>query len=360
MTKTYFKSAKLSKRVRSLDTLRSIAILLVILAHTVLGYGAPSNIAPLQLGGVGVDLFFVLSGWLLGNLLFKELESTSSVNIKRFWSRRWLRTLPAYYAVLMITFLQQILTKENPVIRLDYIFFIQNYSYPLEIFSISWSLAVEEQFYLLIAPLILSFKYVQRRYRVWLLLVLLFIPMLFRSLELYSTTAETHVRVDGCVMGVLLACVRHNAPTVWDKLKRYSVWFFSASVIAFIYYFYQRWHPEVFIGDPGYFTRAIIFGAWIVFAISNEKISYYFYFPFAQYIATRSYAMYLLHPEAIALVNRLSIDLPFFVYAFFIFSLTLVISEVLYRSIELPFMKARDKIIWHNPQKKKGFDYERS
>lgn len=83
-------------RIRSMDFLRAVAILLVILAHTSLSYGRFPSLVPLQFGGTGVDLFFVLSGWLLGCQLFKELNKHNTINIKRFWVRRWMRTLPAY------------------------------------------------------------------------------------------------------------------------------------------------------------------------------------------------------------------------------------------------------------------------
>ncbi len=72
-------------RLNSMDALRSFAILIVLVGHIVLGYGSPAHLAPLQLGGMGVDLFFVLSGWLLGCQLFKEMDS-GTIQVKRFWS----------------------------------------------------------------------------------------------------------------------------------------------------------------------------------------------------------------------------------------------------------------------------------
>jgi peptidoglycan/LPS O-acetylase OafA/YrhL len=100
-------------RYRSMDFFRSIAILMVILSHSILSYGAPQYLSPLQLGGTGVDLFFVLSGWLLGGQLFKEINIDGNVSIRKFWIRRWMRTLPAYYAVLMLSVTQRLTTKES-------------------------------------------------------------------------------------------------------------------------------------------------------------------------------------------------------------------------------------------------------
>lgn len=330
-------------RINSMDALRAMAILLVLLAHAVLGFGAPDSIAPLQLGGIGVDLFFVLSGWLLGGLLFKEMAQ-GCIDVRRFWIRRWMRTLPAYYAVLSLTILQQILTKENPAIRLDYYIFIQNYSDSLPIFSVSWSLAVEEQFYLFIAPSLLLLSRFSRHVRLVSLLVLLALPSLFRMQGWFSNLEQTHVRLDGCVMGVLLACIRYDFVHIWQRLTQYSGLLFGIALFAFFACFIQRWYPNDYFGDPGILARALIFGCWIVFANANQVVATRFYFPGAHYIATRSYSMYLLHPEAIALLNRAGFDLPFVSYFAIMLALTLLISELLYRFVEMPVMRLRDRL----------------
>lgn len=330
-------------RINSMDALRAMAILLVLLAHAVLGFGAPDSIAPLQLGGIGVDLFFVLSGWLLGSLLFKEM-SQGSIDVRRFWIRRWMRTLPAYYTVLTLTILQQVLTKENPAIRLDYYVFLQNYSDSLPIFSVSWSLAVEEQFYLFIAPALLFLSRFSRHVRLGALLILLAVPSVFRMLGWFDNLEQTHVRLDGCVMGVLLACIRYDFAPVWQRLTHYSGLLFGIALLAFLASFFQRWYPNDYFGDPGILARALIFGCWIVFANANQVVAQGFYFPGAHYIATRSYSMYLLHPEAIALLNRVGLDLPFVVYFSIMFVLTLLISELLYRFVEMPVMRLRDRL----------------
>lgn len=330
-------------RIRSMDTFRSVAILMVLLAHSILGFGSPSLLAPLQLGGMGVDLFFVLSGWLLGSQLFKEMER-GGISVKRFWIRRWMRTMPAYYVVLLYTISQQVLTKENPSTPWTYFLFIQNYDYPLEIFSVSWSLAVEEQFYLFIAPFLALTIYLTPSFRLVLLILLLLLPSIFRFYELYGTTMETHVRLDGCIMGVLLACLKYQHRIIWNVLLKYSLAMASLSTIFFMLFFYQRWFPLSWLEDPGYLTRAMMFGAWVVFANSSDRVRWGFNFPGANYIATRSYAIYLLHPDAIAIANRLPIELSFIIYLSIVFLLSVTASEVLYRLIELPFMNMRSQV----------------
>jgi len=330
-------------RIRSMDTLRSIAILTVLFAHSVLGFGSPPYLAPAQLGGMGVDLFFVLSGWLLGCLLFKEMAQ-GGINVRRFWVRRWMRTLPAYYVVLIYTIAQQVLTKDDPSTPWTYFFFLQNYDYPLEIFSVSWSLAVEEQFYLFIAPLLAFTIYLKPNFRLGILVLLFVLPSIFRYFDWYGTNLETHVRLDGCIMGVLLACLRHQHKRVWNILLKYSLSMALVATAFFFLYFYQRWFPLSWIGDPGFMARALMFGAWIIFANSSDRISWNIYFPGANYVATRSYAIYLLHPDAIAITNRLSFELPFIAYLCVILFLSLAAAEALYRTVELPFMNMRSKV----------------
>jgi peptidoglycan/LPS O-acetylase OafA/YrhL len=334
-------------RIRSMDFLRSIAILSVLLAHAVLGFGAPEILAPLQLGGIGVDLFFVLSGWLLGGQLFKEMES-GSINVRRFWLRRWIRTLPAYYVVLILTVAQQWLTKEEPASSWKYFVFIQNYDYPLEIFSVSWSLAVEEQFYLLIAPFFAFSLFMKPNMRLAVLVICLLLPSVFRQLEWFDSNVETHVRLDGCIAGVLLAAIKYQHKILWGKLVNVSGLIAILGVFVILLSFYQRWFPVVWFDDPSYLALAVVFGSWVLYANSNDVVGRNLYVPGSYYIATRSYSIYLLHPDAIALTNRLPFEFSFFIYISIVFLISLFSAEILYRFVELPFMYARSKLRWAN------------
>src|ERR1700732_285133 len=130
-------------RNKRLDILRCIAILLVIARHTY------PRIWIGKAGWMGVDLFFVLSGFLISGLLFAEYKKNRSINWKRFLIRRGLKLYPAFYVFLLATFLTQLGFKQVSGLSnyLGEIFYVQNYG-PY-IWSHTWSLAVEEHFYIL-------------------------------------------------------------------------------------------------------------------------------------------------------------------------------------------------------------------
>ena len=147
-------------RVFGLDLLRAGAIALVLIAH------ASFMFLPLThalegwwvLGQLGVELFFVLSGFLIGGILVRQ-AGAARLSVGRFWVRRWLRTLPNYYLFLVINILlARWIDGRWPSAGL-YAFFLQNFAWPQPIFFIeSWSLAVEEIFYLIAPLLVLAFS----------------------------------------------------------------------------------------------------------------------------------------------------------------------------------------------------------
>lgn len=136
---------------RALDGLRGVAILAVIATH--------ANIASGWAGDVGVDIFFVLSGFLITSLLFEEWGKFGSVSLKRFYARRALRLLPALMVMLAVIVLWHYLTNPRvaPRTALDgliALFYSSNWMFalglrpPVHVFAHTWTLSIEEQFYL--------------------------------------------------------------------------------------------------------------------------------------------------------------------------------------------------------------------
>ncbi len=326
--------------IPSLDLLRSWAIASVVLAHACLAYGVGPALAPLQLGGTGVDLFFLLSGWLLGSQLMREVKSSGSIRLTRFWSRRWMRTLPAYYAVLFFTFAQQIY-KGNRDLDWSFLWFGQNYFSELPYFTVSWSLCVEEHFYLAIAPLVVFLFSLGRR-GVAVGAAVLLAPFVMRTFGLYGHIEQTHVRYDACLAGVALAGINVFAPRLWSRLCAAAPLIGGVGVLLYAWFVFARWNPAYALPLDEQTQCIVIYGSILLLAVSSDKWRQSLYVPGSAYLAKRAYSVYLLHPESLALLSRL--DVPSFpVFLALAWALTLAASEVLYRVIELPLMNARER-----------------
>ena len=165
----------IKERVFGLDLLRALAVMMVLLAH------ASFSFLPLQwnfevegmIGQLGVELFFVLSGFLIGGILANE-ASQPHFDLRRFWARRWLRTLPNYYLFLAINFLIERYATGNWPHVASYVVFLQNLAWPQPIFFIeSWSLSIEEIFYLVAPLLVLPLRHRAARFGGPLVLIIL-------------------------------------------------------------------------------------------------------------------------------------------------------------------------------------------
>jgi peptidoglycan/LPS O-acetylase OafA/YrhL len=204
-----------TSRVFGLDFLRATAILLVLVAH------ASFEFLPLthrleawwMLGHLGVELFFVLSGFLIGGILAEQAR-TARLAVGRFWVRRWLRTLPNYYLFLAINIALARWTEGTWPHAWPYAAFVQNLAWPQPLFFIeSWSLAVEEIFYLIAPLLVLLSVLVLRRRANAVLLVVLAIVVATAVRAVYVVRLDPNwdlslrmvslVRMDAIAYGVL-------------------------------------------------------------------------------------------------------------------------------------------------------------
>ncbi|TWU21210.1 O-acetyltransferase OatA [Novipirellula galeiformis] len=331
-----------------LDFLRALAIVLVVNCHiasTIRFQDASVNstfLRSLGVGGHGVDLFFVLSGWLLGGLLFRELKTTGTIRLGRFYGRRWLRTLPAYFAILLFTLAQRGMNGNLELIDSSYFVFLQTYAFDKTLFfGVSWSLCVEEHFYLIIAPLLLWFGSC-RRGAMLVIATLLILPLMFRGLGWYGSGTQTHVRIDQCAAGVGLALLSTHATLVWHRLQRFVPLAAAVGLAAFLGAMIAR-GTDSGIEFP-LIAYTLIFASWV--SLSDHS-DFWRRFgrsqPLIGYLATRSYAVYLVHIEAIAIANRLGFESKL-MFTFAIWVLSLLLAELLYRLVELPGMTLREQI----------------
>ena len=201
-------------RVESLDVLRGVAVLLVVFRHLP-GNDASGLAGFIQsIGWTGVDLFFVLSGFLISGLLFSEFDKTGTLDVKRFWLRRGLKIWPSYFLVYGVAMLLTVIATGNSqllITRAPNYVFVQNY-FPYAVrWNHSWSIAVEEHFYFLL-PLVLlvlipaKLKNLPRILVSVCVFVLGFRVFLFflRDIPWSNFYYPTHMRIDSLSFGVLL------------------------------------------------------------------------------------------------------------------------------------------------------------
>ena len=213
----------ISQRLPSLDGLRAFAVLLVIFAHSGETQGAPSAriFTELRLtfsGFLGVQIFFVISGFIITRLLIKEKSKNGQISLKRFWARRFLRILPPLLLYLGVISL----FKANGVLHVSSLsqwaslFFFRNHlPFESDFFNAHyWSLSLEEQFYLLWPVLIAYAGTLGLRRGAWMVMIGAF---LFRLILFFMGQGEPRwliVHADCLMAGALAA--------MWVQEKGFS------------------------------------------------------------------------------------------------------------------------------------------
>jgi peptidoglycan/LPS O-acetylase OafA/YrhL len=362
-------------QVPALDAARALAVLMVIACHYTEAYlqqGGAENLFsqfPLVSGGWrGVDLFFVLSGLLIGKQLWREFQKTRTIHFSRFVLRRGLRIWPLYFFFLVLVAF--VLGRGSlPFGRWwsDAVF-LTNYFRNEGVILGGWSLCTEEQFYIL-APLLIIFAAMwlpslpsYRKY-LWGLLVLLpvlraviwwcYTGNLFsHDIKLFSTIfyEPIHAHSDGLVLGLVLA---HLEATDGDKYKSgffASGWCVLAALGACIVLI--KLHYEV-LNHTG---TALFFGALVWFLLSKRRAWLVFLNRRVFYVVSRlSFGMYLNHGylhEGIAAFALKYVPLAstFPAWHTLVTFMGLVVlsaglAVVTFCLVEYPFLQLRDKML---------------
>ena len=244
-------------RIAALDGLRGVAILLILLGHYFVASTQFENLAlkrVLDLYWVGVDLFFILSGFLIGGILLDRVRRRQ--DFKVFYIRRACRILPVYFFWLLLYILARKLDADHvdvlqrvfadPVPLLSYATFTQNITMGLADslgptwLAVTWSLAVEEQFYLLMPLLLLLFG---RGWRLAALLTLLLVAVVWTRWNHLSlmTIINLWGRGDGLLFGVLLAFAVRQ-PGALRLAGRRQAWLLTTCAALLAYTGYTVWH----------------------------------------------------------------------------------------------------------------------
>ena len=244
--------AKSADRSKMLDALRAIAILLVLGRHT-----AVSDTWT-KIGWCGVDLFFVISGFLISGLLFQEYKRFGDIRLKTFWLRRGLKIYPAFYVYTLALVVILPITIPGAKVPLRPLLvdatFVSSYFQGLS--GHTWSLAVEEHFYLLLPLfLLLLMKLRAKKKDPFASIPVVFLLIAIASLGLrmaakpanardyYAYLLPTHLRMDGLFCGVTVGYLFHFKPQLLAQAKAWRL-LFAASILLMPIYFLdlENWH----------------------------------------------------------------------------------------------------------------------
>lgn len=220
-----------ARRDDFLDLLRALAICVVVIYHVI--QMSPSPFPHLmqyaKWGQYGVDVFFVLSGWLIGGIFWRGLLANRQPRHCHFWLRRALRTMPPYFAALGLAFGAVWLQRGEPF-DVSYLVFGQNYRETIPFFLVSWSLCIEEHFYLGVALLGGAFARSIRRIgficaalAVGSLIMRISTPdSVLRCASFGYTYTASHLRLDGLLAGFALAGMSVHQPAAWKFIRRHA------------------------------------------------------------------------------------------------------------------------------------------
>ena len=344
------------KRLAQLDILRAIACILVIISHT----PAPANplMMALKRGGwIGVDLFFVLSGFLVTSLLFREYKRDGRVRAGRFAIRRALKIYPAFYFFLFVTticivLLANDLSNISPGKLLAEALFVQNYL--PSVWGHTWSLAVEEHFYIAVIILVWSCSRFGsgNPFRSWppilvgVGVVVLSLRIAFAN-TFTNVPAVTHLRCDALSMGILLAYL-WNFQHDWfiNFSARYRVILLTAGILLvmppFIYSARDYSWIRVYGLTTNYLGSAMILFAVIPLKMKNPG----FISSSLAWVGTYSYSIYVWHAVVaswiIPRIHERTVDVSTYVTVFLSLLLSLCLGIVMANIIEFPVLKFRD------------------
>lgn len=354
------------ERQPGLDLLRALAIVIVVIYHAgIMGFPLPGRVH--RFGWIGVDLFFVLSGYLIGGQLLAPLARDRHINLGRFFARRALRIMPAFFVVLAIYFLlpswREYPDMSQPLWK--FLLSIQNIAlHGGTAFSHAWSLAVEDQFYLCL-PFLLLFLHRRPRTAVIVPCVIVLGGVILRTILASQNLVEngvsfrgfqawiyypTWTRLDPLVLGVVLAAIEKLRGHWWQRLMNLAPWLLLPALVLISY--------ALWLGEGEYINFAaciwqfplIAFGmaALLVCAISSRLPFRRVAIPGAAFIASIAYSAYLVQKLVINAVEEFCMthNIPLTSASALIGVQVCVyfVATALFFAVERPFLQLRHRV----------------
>ncbi len=299
-----------SDYVQSLDGLRGFSILLVMVYHT--------NAPFLEGGSIGVDIFFVLSGYLITNTILKEKTKTGHLSYRNFYIRRALRLTPAFITMLtlfsLISFflLSSEQSSSNITESLIALFYLSNWFRALSIDSMNylghtWSLSAEEQFYLIWPLALITLLKLKNWIRLSLTILVIFVALFLRFYLLESGSPPERIyngfdtRIDCLLIGCLTSLALSNAPfqafLIRKTTHKYLTVLAHVSIATILILATStRWHSEWSI-KYGYITTETCATILIIALVTQKSTRFLSIFnnPILVQIGILSYGLYIWH-----------------------------------------------------------------
>jgi len=363
-------------RFYGLDNLRALAIIFVFLFHSNRWFEHPDWFPKaFQFGWTGVDLFFVLSGFLISSQLLAQIKKEGRFSMKAFYIKRIFRILPVYYFVLVIYFLFPFFSNDFGIGQKlpqlwKFLTFTQNLGGDFghaRSFGMVWSLCVEEHFYLLLPITLLLLLKTSWFNKGYLLLIILFVGgffirlFLWNHIEYLQNTGTvfkaywintiylpTYCRLEGLLTGVAVAVLYNYLPSLFSHLSRYANGLIAFGIfILMVAYF--------LFGNDYNFSRTLFsfpavsfgFGFLVLGAIMPDSFLHKWKSAVLTKIAEISYALYLTHMAVILSTQAIFGAFGVAKNSSLMFLASIIfcslVALLLRYSIEKPFMKMRKR-----------------
>ncbi len=356
-------------KLHGLDHLRSLAILIVVLLHYRSFFPHPDWFPKvIRFGWTGVDLFFVLSGFLIASQLFAEIKENGSFSARKFFIKRIFRILPIYYVVVAIYYCFPSFHETEALPPLwKLLTFTQNIGLDATnhgTFSHAWSLCVEEHFYLTL-PLVLLITLKINSKHTFIILPILFIIQIFVRAWIFSYFLSspdlgydwfemiyypTYSRLDGLLIGVSIAAFYQFSRTSFNTLSGYGNWLVLAGFLVLIgVYLFASNSRSYALTMFGFPFIAIGYGLIVLGAISPDSFLFKFKSRTSTWLATLSYGIYLVHKGIINVSQDTFIKFGIIKESSLMFILSILMcllcALLLHQIIEKPFLRMRKKYI---------------
>lgn len=315
-----------------LDGVRAIAVISVMVFH----------IGIFPIGWMGVPLFFVLSGYLITSILMDSKSLKFKDYIVRFFWRRTLRIFPLYYGYLLVNFLLSVFVGISVTGYAYFVFYLGNYrigdlapNVPGGVVGHLWSVAVEEQFYLLWPWLI----YYTRKPVILAVGAILFAPLFREILFYYSENPYiTIVSLPSCVdmlgAGALVALSTNRKMLLGMALLGGTIITYCFSIVPLEDFAYtDRWVPQAHIIYTG-------LGLFTAPLVAYAKHLRFLGTPPLRFVGRISYGLYMWHLIVFAAVHRM--NFPFLIEVFASFVGTFFVAAISWKYFESYFLKFKD------------------